>query len=334
MPEPFAVTGRHAPTPAPIPWLRRIMTAQGRSLEITRAGWLFIGLTLAVGFAAINSGSNLLHVVFGAFMALIVGSGALSEFATKHARARRIPPTTLYAKTPAPIKVELINRSDRVDVLSVSVEDDDRISSPDHCAPVFSVRIPPGGAVVLNSTVVMHCRGRHRLPAAVVATRFPFGLFVKRRDLPPSPMVTVYPSVHPVRRYRTTDERPGGGEAMGRVDRVGEFYGLREYREGDDPRRIYWPALARHDRPVTREHESLGDTELMLDLQAGVIGDPGFEQRVEDVASEASAALAEPGVAVGLRYAGEDLIPTGTGADHRRRILEQLAIVGTSPTHA
>ena len=79
--------------------LRRMLTARGRSLDITRAGWLFIVLTLAVGFAAINSGSNLLHAIFGAQMALIIGSGVLSERTVRRAEALRLPARVAWCTT-------------------------------------------------------------------------------------------------------------------------------------------------------------------------------------------------------------------------------------------
>src|SRR5262245_9843140 len=109
--EPSAMTRRKK-----TPLLRRWLSARGRSLEITRAGWLFILLTLAVGFAAINSGSNLMHAVFGAQMALILGSGILSEATVRRTVARRVPVGEVYATEPAPVRVELGNVDPRVDV--------------------------------------------------------------------------------------------------------------------------------------------------------------------------------------------------------------------------
>ncbi len=317
-----------ATTPRRGALLRRILTARGRRLEITRAGWLFIVLTLAVGFAAINSGSNLLHAIFGAQMALIIGSGMLSERAVWRAEAKRTVAEAVHAGTPAPLRVELHNRSSKGELLSVSVEDDDAVQQPGACGPVFSVRLAPDQTQTLHTTITMPVRGRHRLPKAVVATRFPFGLFVKRRDLPEPPVVTVYPRIHAIRPPLARSSRPGTGEASGRQARVGEFFGLREYREGDDPRRIYWKGLARNRRPVVREHEALGDTELVLELAAGVTGRAAFESEVERIASMAVAHLQEPGVAVGLRYGGQMLVEPASGAHARRTLLETLAVVG------
>lgn len=310
------------------PLLRRALTAYGRSLEITRAGWLFIGLTLAVGFAAINSGANLLHAIFGAQMALIVASGMLSESMVRRTTARRVAVSELYAGSPAVVRVDLTNTDPRADVFSVSVEDDDRGDHEDVCAPVFAVRIAAGGAVAVSTTVTASRRGRHVMPPAVVATRFPFGLFVKRRVLPPGDPVLVYPRVRPAPVALGEADHTEQGEASQRRARAGEFFGLREYRDGDDLRQIHWPALARLGRPMVREFEADGDRRVMVDLGRGTTGDPAFEQEIEHCASVAVSALGQGSVAVGLRYDGEVLVEPATGDEQRRRILEALALVG------
>ncbi len=314
--------------------LRRALTARGRSLEITRAGWLFILLTLAVGFAAINSGANLLHAIFGAQMALIVGSGILSESMVRRTVARRVAAGEIYAGQAAAVRVELTNLDPRVDVFSVSVEDDDRSATDDACAPVFAVRIGAGRTVEIPATVTLSQRGRHAMPAAVVATRFPFGLFVKRRELPRGAPLLVYPRLVPAPAPMADDPRTDLGDAPRRRARAGEFFALREYRDGDDLRRIHWPAVARLGRPVVREYEADGDRQMMLELRRGTTGDPSFEAEVEQCASVAVAALGRDALAVGLRYAGELLVTPGSGDEQRRRVLAALAVVGDPPKGA
>src|SRR5262245_24465994 len=105
-----------------IPLIRRMLTARGRSLEITKAGWLFIVLTLAVGFAAINSGANLLHVLFGCQIGLILASGVLSENMVQRARVQRRATSALHAGSRGALAIELRNHSPRGDMISVSVE--------------------------------------------------------------------------------------------------------------------------------------------------------------------------------------------------------------------
>jgi uncharacterized protein (DUF58 family) len=318
-----------------------MLTARGRNLEITKAGWLFIVLTLLVGFAAINSGANLLHVLFGCQIGLIIASGVLSENMVMRARVHRRVASPLHAGSRGALVVELRNANNRGDVISVSVEDDDRISSEDKTEPVFAITVPSAGAVTLHTSVTMQRRGLHALPKAVVATRFPFGLFVKRRELPGPfglfvkrrelpgrEQVIVYPRIHPVDAGFLQEARAGQGEARGVRDRAGEFFGLAEYREGQELRRIHWRATARRGKPIVQEFEARGEAEQILVLEPGRAGESGFEADIEDLASKVVALLREGRTATGLRYGDELVIEPGTGPAHERRLLEFLALVG------
>ena len=309
----------------------RWLSARGRSLEITKSGWLFIGLTLLVGFAAINSGSNLLHAVFGAMMALIVGSGVLSESTVRRSYARRFVAGPVHAGTPAPLAVE-VRAVDERDVLAVSIEDDE--ANPDdggRCDPAFAVRVEAGDAIRLQARVLMPRRGPARLPAAVVVTRFPFGLFIKRRALPEPAEIIVYPHVRSMSDAELG--APASGENAGTQQRAraGEFFGLREFREGDDARRIHWPASTRLARPVVREMETGGLPECVLAMPSGTAGTPDFETAVETAASVAVGWL-ERGARVALTEQGRTVVPPGEGSAHRRRVLETLAMAGFGPS--
>src|SRR6185436_19935940 len=48
-----------------------------RKLKFTREGKYFLGITLGVGFAAINTGNNLLYLLLGMLLSLIVLSGVM-----------------------------------------------------------------------------------------------------------------------------------------------------------------------------------------------------------------------------------------------------------------
>src|SRR4030095_759081 len=65
-------------------WLR-----PPRALRAARAGWLFFVLTMGVGFAALNTGNNLLYLVFSFLLAFLVLSGVLSEAALRRIEVRR-----------------------------------------------------------------------------------------------------------------------------------------------------------------------------------------------------------------------------------------------------
>lgn len=309
-------------------WLRRWLSARGRRLEITRSGWLFIVLTLAVGFAAMNSGVNLLHAIFGAQMTLILGSGVLSELTLRRVVVRRVLRGPLHAEEPGAAEVRLTNLDPRRDVLAVSVEDDDDHDDPGRCEPVFAVRIAAGQTLALPTRLVMPARGRHALPRAVVATRFPFGLFVKRRELPVDEPVLVYPRRVPAPASRPSPYRGGPPSSSGQRARSGEYFALRPWQDGDELRRLHWPATARLGQPVVRELEAGALHRVRLELPPGRTGEPAFEAEVRRVAAEAALRLARDGAEVELWYGERLAVSAGTGPTQARRVLDFLAQVG------
>ena len=58
--------------------LRLSRMRRPRKLKFTREGKFFVGITLGVGFAAINTGNNLLYLLLGMLRALIIVSGLMS----------------------------------------------------------------------------------------------------------------------------------------------------------------------------------------------------------------------------------------------------------------
>jgi uncharacterized protein (DUF58 family) len=317
-----------SPRPRRRKWLRRWLSARGRRLEITRSGWLFILLTLAVGLAAMNSGANLLHAIFGAQMTLILGSGVLSELTLQRVAVRRVLRGPLHAEEPGPAEVRLVNLDPRRDVLAVSVEDDDERDDPGRCEPVFAVRVGAGQSLALPTRVCMPTRGRHALPRAVVATRFPFGLFVKRRELPVDDPVLVYPRRVPAPGTAVPPQRGGPPHATGQRARSGEYFGLRPWQEGDELRRLHWPATARLGQPVVRELEAGAIDRVRLELPPGRTGEPAFEAAVQRVAATAGLRLQRDGAEVELWYGDRLAVSAGTGATQVRRVLDFLAEVG------
>ncbi len=76
--------------------------------------------------------------------------------------------------------------------------------------------------------------------------------------------------------------------AMARRLGPGEFHGLREYVDGDEPRSIHWKASARSEQLLVKEFttEGLRRCTVVLDASSSGYGDPeGFERAVTVAAS-------------------------------------------------
>src|SRR3989442_1479189 len=101
-------------------------------------------------------------------------------------------------------------------------------------------------------------RGHTPVGPLVVRARDPLGLYMVEEKLDPD-TVAVLPRPEKVRgtEFRSRHLGPWPGTIPSRSTGHGsEFYSLRAYSSGDDPKRINWKATARYGRLVLNETES------------------------------------------------------------------------------
>jgi uncharacterized protein (DUF58 family) len=162
-----------------------------------------------------------------------------------------------------------------------------------------------------------------------VATRFPFGLFEKSREVQAEGELIIYPAVDPVRLPLELSGRSQGG--LSSVARGGgdEIIAVRPLRDGDDPRDIYWRKSTVSNALVLRERarEVRAEVKLTLNNHAPELPPSEawanrFEQSIRDLASRAVAHLRR-GDSVTLNSASGTRVRanSSTGADPLLRFL-------------
>ncbi len=308
-----------------------------RVLRPTRAGWCFFALTFGVGFAALNTGNNLLYLVLSLMLAFLVLSGLLSESALRGIGVRRRMPAELYAGTRCSGVLEVHNAERRIPAFAVVVEDlaliDGAAEAIGRC---FCLRVGPGQRVVRRYALEPRRRGPLLLLHFRVSTRFPFGLFVKSKVIRAEREALVYPHVDPLALPRRDREGAAFVEARRRRSRDGSLLGgLREFQQGDPKRRIHWRSSLRRGQLLVGEVEGEQCAEIEVLLRTRRAGPAGrapteaeledFERRVSWAASEVSVHL-DAGLEVALRT-DHDLIAAHSGAGQRARLFGHLARV-------
>jgi uncharacterized protein (DUF58 family) len=288
-----------------------------RTIRPTRDGWWCLGAAVGLGFAAMNTGNNLLYLLASLLLGLIIVSGILSEQSMRRLRLASVVPEEIYAGRPALLGARVVNDKRRLPTYSIALEGGGR--------RLYVQRLAPGEARLVTWETTFARRGRHRLPGVRVRTRFPFGLFVKagRRLLDHD--VVVFPTVRPLDPGRRRRLGATGARSLHRRGRGHDLYNLREYRAGDDPRLIHWPSTAKAGALVVRELTE----ETAVDARILLVGDGSRDPgRLEAGLSEA-ASLAVHLIATGaaVELAGPGLhVPAARGRAHTRRLLTALAL--------
>jgi len=274
-------------------WRRRLRPP--RRLRFTREGKFFVGITLGVGFAAINTANNLLYLLLGMLLALIVVSGIMSELSLRDLSVVRRLPLRAQVGRAHLVEIEVFNHKSRVPSYAIEVEDL-RAGQPadKRC---FFLKISPKSAQVAAYRRTPMRRGQDVHVGFRIATRFPFGLFEKSREVPAEGELVIYPAVDPVQLPAPAGGRTPGGDLVVGRGHGEDFLGLRLMREGEDPRDVHWRKTAAVGRMVMRERarETRPDVTITLDVirphGAGDEWAAAFERRIRDVASRAVAHL-------------------------------------------
>lgn len=295
-----------------------------RTLRPTREGWWCLLATVGVGFAAVSTGNNLLYLLEAMLLGLIVVSGLLSEMSMRGLRLALRVPDEVFAGRPALFAVAVLNGKRHLPSYSLA------LSAPGRGEIVrYLPRLRAGEERLVAWETTFRSRGRERLPALRVTTRFPFGLFAKSAPVVVDAEVVVYPALRPV---PTETWRRAQGAVFTSPHRAGRGHGLRdlrEYRAGDDPRLIHWRVSAKRRALVVRELEE----ETALDARIVLVGTGGRDaERRESALSEAASlgrALLRASAAVALAGPGFG-VPTGRGRDQERRVLTALALYDPS----
>jgi uncharacterized protein (DUF58 family) len=311
-------------------WLR-----PPRSLRATRAGWCFIAIIFGVGFAALNTGNNLLYLVLALMLAFLVLSGLLSEASLRGIHIDRLLPREIFAGSPNRVVLRVHNRQRRNAAFAITIEDRlDTDSGFEVAGRTFALRIGPRSSEDRSYLFEPERRGEVQFEGFRVSTRFPFGLFVKSRELDQPERAIVYPSVQRVSLdVRATPPNVDDEELPGPSNDGDEIAGLREFEPGDSLVRVHWRSSARAGRLLVGEREGFtgAEFEVRLRLPAGT-PDNLVEERVSQAASEVVTHL-ETGSRVGLRSRLFYFAPA-TGYVHRSEILCFLAQVMPDATEA
>ncbi len=322
-------------------WLAGIRLLPVHRIGLGRGGFFFILGAAMIGAAGMDADANLLMILFG----LCCGSIVLSFFAgwrgLRGLRVERVAPETVVQGQPFEIRYTLANRRVWGCARGVQLQD---ISASRRRLTVAHAYVPvlrPAEQITLTVPAMATTRGRVHLSHLRVSTRFPFSIFTKSLILPRPQEIIAVPRLcriaSPIRQIHRAANSASSGVAMARARGDDEYYGIREYRSGDNPRRIHWRQSARTGQLMIREMSRYQDHRIWCVVHTRVDkGDAEQAERLERAISAAATVLCdalEQGARVGLICDGQpfSVMPPGAGRAYRPRLLRELALRAGSP---
>ena len=245
-------------------------------LSLTGLGAQYLLALLGVGVFSVNTGNNLLYLVFALMLGLFLVSGILSRRALQNLKVVGLEEGNLFARVRGGLRLRLQDAGHgRIRGLEVHLMMEDGLVEPGFLDSASRTD---------ETLVVLHARAGHRgwihVRILEFRTRFPFGLIEKSRFFHLDQTVLVLP--HP--RTPSAHHVNWRGEGQRTLPQEGSSSpeGARPLRMGDAPGRVHWKRTAQRGQPWVRtfEEERPMGLHLRLDLAAWTPGRP-FERELE-----------------------------------------------------
>jgi uncharacterized protein (DUF58 family) len=293
----------------------------------TRGRCLLAAGSAAALCSAVLGERDLLRVACFLLALPLVAAAVVARTRFRLSCARSLAPSRVPVGQPA----EVILRLENVSLLPTGLLLlEDEVPYTLGGRPRFTVdRIGPTQHRTVRYPARSDARGRYRIGPLRLRLADPFGLVELTRSFSATDHLTVVPTVHPLPSVRLGGAWDSGGESVSRsvAIRGDDDAAIREYRNGDDLRKVHWRSTARAGKLMVRREERPWQSQvtLLLDTRTRAHrGDgPGssFEWSVSAVAS-VGVHVARVGYAVHLisdtgRVAqGADLADEGALLDH------------------
>ena len=290
-----------------VPYLARRVVAsrlrEAMDYEVTRAGMIYMLITVVIGIAAINTGNNLLYVVVSSLLAAIIVSGIASAVVLRSLELDVLLPEHVFAARPMMARLLLSNASSWMPSFSVRVVPAKRKAArswrwesytfgwPRHRAPeeqwfrmpdrrlrrvseqlekpileqsVYFPFLAPEQELRADLELCFAERGRYREKNFGLATRFPFAFLTKTRRINLPREIVVYPVVEPTDRFLEVLPMVTGEFETFVRGRGYDLYRIREYLPEDSARHVDWKATARTGSLKVREFSREDDASCGL----------------------------------------------------------------------
>jgi len=310
--------------------------------EPTSGGGVFLVIIIVVGFAAWNTGNNLLFLVFSLLCSTLFVGWIAARVSLRDLTVSARFPDHIFAAEPAPVIVTVRNTKRLLPSFSIFVEARGPSSEAQEQSSVrrryakrllaYFSYVPHHASAEQRVEQLFPKRGHVLIDGFELSTRFPFGFFRRRRRLRARNVdIIVYPKpevisdkLHLLPMYagRIPSLRRGAGH---------DLFSMRDYQSQDDLRHIDWKATARSRKLTVREFASEDERRITIVLDTRLGGEPNeelrkrFEKGVVQTASLLKHFIEER--AEVRLVLGDEVGPFASGMEQLYRCLRRLALV-------
>ena len=222
---------------------------------------------LVMYLAATNSQANLLFLVCGLMFGVLLIAYAINRGVLRKLLIQRVFPEHAVVGHRTVLSYECKNAKHFWPSLSVLLRELDGGQAFIRTPVAYMLHAAPGMTAVVPTEVIPRRRGLCTFDRIEVLSTFPFGFLRRTRIVPQEENLLIYPAlakVAPALLRQCQSAQAGTQSARPRRGGQDEFYGIKEFRAGDNPRFIHWKRSASAGFLVAKEMTLIAPPCLVL----------------------------------------------------------------------
>ncbi|MEE9523572.1 MAG: DUF58 domain-containing protein [Thermodesulfovibrionales bacterium] len=289
-----------------------------RRIKLTKEGRRFLLAGGLIGIASLNSGNNLIYLIFSMMISLGVVAVLGAVINLKRLACEISFREPLYANSPLSLTVTIENEK-VFPSYSVSLE-----MPFDMTGDIYFPVMNRGSTEIRFEDLTISGRGKCEIRKIRLKTGFPFIFLYAYREIEHDKEIIVYPEITDVHEHLTNVEiRSSAKEAMV-IGNEGEFFSIREYVYGEESRNIDWKASAKLQKTMVKEYSRKDERLATVILDNGATENDEVFERSVSIAASLCSELIDRGYIVRL-ITCRKVVPFGNGKAHLFKMLDILA---------
>ncbi len=232
------------------------------SIKITKAGWIYIIITILLGVAGANTGNNLVYLISSAFLAFMGISGIIAKINLSKLDINLEPEKEIFAGFPAVLNISVINNKKFFPSFLINVYLDNKyITFP---------LVNKSDKEERTINIIFEKRGINKIKDIKICSVFPFNFFERCIKLNKEIEVLVFPKPEKYSFYTGTSKKSKNKKDIQKSSSIksyeGEIAGFSKYYKGVPLKYISWKHYAKTGKLIIKEFMEDSDIPVIIDL--------------------------------------------------------------------
>lgn len=227
-------------------------------IKITKAGWIYIVLTIFLGFSAINTNNNLVFIVVSFMLAVMGISGFLGKANLDGLHFLIVDNGELFAEEIGSLNLFVKNNKRFLPSVLLNIELSGSSSKVIYLGNISNLDI--------NFRITPKIRGINKIGEIIVSSPFPFNFFVRYKRYISDDTFIVFPKPSEFiydKNFHKDEGEDTGSQTI--THKLEELSNIRGY-SNDPSRRIFWKQFAKTGNLYTKEYTGDDGKTIFVDF--------------------------------------------------------------------